>query len=363
MSSLPYSQEINRITKLIPKELVDFDSPREPGRMPTQASSEFITNREQGDWAEELVLNTFNSSNLPICAVKYGKSEKRVTGEKGFEEFFLEYQTELDTIGKRPDILIFDKSDYMPEWNYNISGYSKSELEIIVPKAKAGVEIRSSSFLYKKYNSSQEQEMAARKSKIFEFKNTLLNEYRVEIETKPEWKEIIESINDDSLALISFRTPSWSSSPRLKEISQLIGKLKKEISSFQKRSHLSITPKVEDIKVVTKWINKYNVPHFYFQVFFDKVFGISFKTILELIANPENEDVKYFLESDVKNQNKTTIKINPEIGFPVATNTEMPKHISELKELNRGRLLFYVTFRGGVSVLNEESILLNLLKS
>jgi len=362
MESRNYLLEINRIIKLISPELVDFDSPREPGRMPTQASSEFITNREQGDWAEELVLHSFNSSNLPICAVKYGKSEKRVTGEKGFDEFFQEYQSELDTIGKRPDILIFDKADYKQEWNYNISGFLSSDLETIVPKAKAGVEIRSSSFLYQKYNISQELEIAKRKSKIFDIKSILLNEYKAEIETKKGWREIIENINEDSLGLISFRAPSWSSSPRLKELSQHISQLKKEINSIQKRSHLSITPKVEDIKVVTKWINKYNVPHFYFQVFFDKVFGISFKTILELISKPENEGVKYFLESDVKNQNKTTIKINPEIGFPVATNIEMPEHISELKELNRGRLLFYVTFRGGVSALDENSILVNLLK-
>ena len=31
------------------------------GRSPTMASSEFLTNKEQGNWAEELVFNAINS--------------------------------------------------------------------------------------------------------------------------------------------------------------------------------------------------------------------------------------------------------------------------------------------------------------
>lgn len=78
------------------------------------------------------------------------------------------------------------------------------------------------------------------------------------------------------------------------------------------------------------------------------------------MADPKNEDVKYFIEGDVKNQNKRTIKINPLLGFLVAGKVDMPNHSSQMKELNRGRLLFYVTFDGGYAYLNIESLIQNL---
>ena len=98
----------------------------------------------------------------------------------------------------------------------------------------------------------------------------------------------------------------------------------------------------------------YNVPHFYVQVFFDRVYGISFKHILELISNPDLEDDKYFIEQDTKNQNKTTIKIPSQDGVCLAQAVTEPNHQSVRKELNKGRLLFYVKFGGGEAFLDKE---------
>ena len=98
----------------------------------------------------------------------------------------------------------------------------------------------------------------------------------------------------------------------------------------------------------------YNVPHYYVQVFFDKVYGISFKQILELISNPELEDERYFVEQDTKNQNKTTIKIPSQDGICLVTKALIePNHQSVRKELNKGRLLFYVKFEGGEACLDK----------
>ena len=46
-------------------------------------------------------------------AVRYRKSDDLVAGEIGFDEFYNEFQDELDTIGKRPDLLVFRKSDFL----------------------------------------------------------------------------------------------------------------------------------------------------------------------------------------------------------------------------------------------------------
>ncbi|MDR0560340.1 MAG: AccI family restriction endonuclease [Prevotellaceae bacterium] len=132
--------------------------------------------------------------------------------------------------------------------------------------------------------------------------------------------------------------------------------LKSAIKEIQKRDYLSITPKVEDIKVVYKWIETFNVPHFYFQVFFDKIYGISFEQILQIISNSDNDGVIFSVESDTKNQNKTTIKINSKSGIEIASKIDEPDHESVRKEMNRGRLLFYVTFKGGAACLDIDNL-------
>jgi len=53
---MTYYERITELTRTVPVELVDFSAPRDVARIPTQASSNFITNKEQGDWAEKLDL-------------------------------------------------------------------------------------------------------------------------------------------------------------------------------------------------------------------------------------------------------------------------------------------------------------------
>ena len=64
------------------------------------------------------------------------------------------------------------------------------------------------------------------------------------------------------------------------------------------------------------------------------------------------EGVDYFLESDVKNQNKTTIKIRANTEENILENISLPEHYSQMKELDRGRLLFYVKFKNSMSSIN-----------
>ena len=288
---MSYKDRIRELSLKVPNDIVsDFNQQRRRSKPPTQAFSEFLTNREQGDWAERLVCIAINKLNKDFVAVQYGKSDRLVAGEAGFKEFYEDYQDELDRIGKRPDILIFRMQDYKKDWNFNISNLTVREQMLIVPKAIAGLEIRSSSFLVEKYDLHLQHKAAAAKK-------------------------------------------------------------------TSQREFLSFTPKVEDMIIVYKWIQTFNVPHFYFQVFFDKVYGISFENILQLISNPANRNVKYFIEKDEKNQQKTTIKINVKEGVEIASRIEMPSHQSDYRELDRGRLLFFVKFEGGEAYLNVENLL------
>lgn len=109
---MSYYEEIRELIQKIPTTIIDWTIERKRGRPPTQAFSEFLTNREQGDWAENLILQAINGLSTKFVAVQYGKSENIIAGEPGFEEFYEQYQDELETIGKRPDILLYSKDVY-----------------------------------------------------------------------------------------------------------------------------------------------------------------------------------------------------------------------------------------------------------
>ena len=81
---LKYQSIINDICKNIHTGLIDFTEPRSEASMPTQASSEFITNKQQGDWAEDVIFRAINNHSKNIVAVRYGKSDDLVAGDSGF---------------------------------------------------------------------------------------------------------------------------------------------------------------------------------------------------------------------------------------------------------------------------------------
>lgn len=354
-----YLDRIRELTKTVPTTLVDFGLPRDPARTPTQASSNFITNKEQGDWAENLVFRVINETSKNFVAVKYGKSDDLVAGEAGFDTFYQEFQNELDTIGKRPDLLIFRKEDFIADLGDDISQIPHDEITAYVKRAIAGIEVRSSAFLINKY----EESMQARTEKFcqvaLQTRDHILAEFQEELShpSRQAYIDVLQSITPKTLSVTDFRVPSWGSTERLSALKGHFKTLKEAIKQIQKRDYLSITPKVEDIKVVYKWIETFDVPHFYFQVFFDKVYGISFEQILSIISDSKNEGVVFSVETDTKNQNKTTVKINSKSGTLIASKVDEPVHKSVRKEMDRGRLLFYVTFQGGTASLDVDNLI------
>lgn len=356
---MTYFQRIQELTKSVNPEVVDFSVPRDEAHMPTQASSEFITNKEQGDWAETVLFEAINRVSKNYVAVHYGKSDNLVAGDDGFDAFFQAYQNELDTIGKRPDLLIFKKSDFDALLGYDISHIEHKKINNYVKKAVAGIEVRSSAFLIEHYEAAISRQKTMMIQEALQVKEDILQNHEHILKSdakRATYHTILQGINEETIQALSFKVPGWRSTPELSEVNEKLKHLKECITKLQKRDCLSITPKVEDIKIVYKWIESFNVPHYYFQVFFDKIYGISFENILGLISTPEKEGDVYFIESDIKNQNKTTIKIRSNSGVLIASKVEEPDHKSVRKELNRGRLLFYVTFKGGTACLDIDNL-------
>lgn len=288
-----YKDKINLLVSQISVDVVDFGIERKRGTAPTQAFSDFITHSEQGDWAESVFFDAIVTSIPSVKPIKYGKSDKIIAGDIGFKDFYNKYQDELDMIGKRPDILLFNSSQNIDV--HDISNYDAEMHNVIVPKAIAGFEVRSSAYLANKFIPK----------------------------------------ND--------------------------------------RPFLSFTPKVEDLIVVLKWINKYNVPHYYVQVFFDTVYILSFEKILELLTTKEIKiknkevigyqcgDLSFKIEKNPKNQYKATIHIFLNNGVLLSDKVELPTLVGKRKELASGRLLHYVNFNGGEIILNKKTFL-NLIR-
>lgn len=278
---MDYRKRIEHLIKALPRDIIDLSQKRRRSNPPTQAFSQFVINREQGDWAEDLLFRAILEVDRGIVPVRYGRTDKIVAGEPGFKEFYNKYQDELDQIGKKPDLLIFQESDYDDKWNHDITTLDPELLDKIIPKARAAFEIRSSAFLVEEYQKDERK---------------------------------------------------------------------------GKRQFLSFTPKVEDIYVIYKWIEIYGVPHFYVQVFFDKVYCISFEDILKIISDNTARNKIFTVERNAKNQFKSTIHIDVNSGVCLAEKVEMPEHRSEVKKLISGRLLFYVTFRGGYTKIDLTSL-------
>lgn len=349
---MTYVERIENIISKIPIETMDFSQERKRGTAPSMASSEFITNKQQGDWAEELLFNSINESSRHYVAVRYGKSDDIVAGDEGFKEFYEKYQDELDAIGKRPDLLIFKKSDYRAEYGFDIS--DKQDIDEYIKKAIAGIEVRSSAFLHKKYDKCKTQAIEKAKTQALLLKDKIIANYSDLLQEgkRKAYLDVLNSISEDTLSTIQFIRPSWKSTERLSHLSLKLSELRTQLEIIQSQRELSITPKMEDMAVVYKWIQAYGVPHYYFQVFFDMIYGISFEDILNLITSEKRDGGDFRIDADPKNQFKTTIKIYTKSAKVIAGKVDEPEHSSVKKELPKGRLLYYVKFNKGKAYLD-----------
>lgn len=342
-----YRSTIAHLISTVPFD-IDIDIQVSDRRLPTMANSMFLTNREQGDWAEEIVFNAINEYSQEYCAIRYGHGSDLAAGDLGFADFYKSYIEELNTIGKRPDILVYRRVD-VPK-NFDLGD------EEFIQNAVAAIEVRSSSFLANKYSLFMENRTHKAEIAVGELQKTLLTEpySNLLLEKSPKLHEMIQTATADTFRELDFNLRTWSSTEHLRELSDMLRSLKNQIKILQKRDYLSVTPKLEDLALVNRWIQRFGVRHCYLQVFFDKAYVIPFKKILELACKPEKEGLVFSIERDVKNQGKTTIKVNVQVGKEILGKIDMPEHRSALKELERGRLLYYVTFRGGHGYLDSE---------
>jgi hypothetical protein len=118
----------------------------------------------------------------------------------------------------------------------------------------------------------------------------------------------------------------------------------KEAGKKPGRETPSFTVKVEDLIIVYRWIERYQKPQAYAQVFFDSVFAINVLTIFQTIASGSG----FSIESPAKSQQKATIFIPITSGTEIGRLVSLPKFDVAERVTRLGRHDAYVVPVGGV---------------
>lgn len=116
------------------------------------------------------------------------------------------------------------------------------------------------------------------------------------------------------------------------------------------RDFLSFTVKIEDLRIVHRWIERHNVPQAYVQVFFDSIYALSVHDIFSTIASGTG----FRLEKPAKSQGKNTIMIPISAGTRIDAHTTMPEFAVEKRRTELGRHDAYVVPTGGATTIDPD---------
>lgn len=329
---------------------------------PTMAFSQFLINKEQGDWAEGL-MKEYLTSSTRLEALEYGRSEDKIAGEPGFAEFYKNYHEELATIGKCPDLLVFpegEPNDDLARKIEDIEGVPRGELIDDISDAVAGLEVRSSAYMVNKHRNHHQSRIATANEEVRAYLDEfdeLVAELRPHsLEDRSRMDAFVDEVRQYANATSKDEAPRFRVSTKIQrmaenlpdgkverflELPYLIRDTKKETFG---RNTLSITAKVEDFVVILNWIRTHDVPHYYVQVFFDSVYIISFEEILELLASPDANSSSFTFEKNEKNQMKYTVHIDVDEATKIADDMPFPETAAAQRVFDDGRVQNYVTF-------------------
>lgn len=329
---------------------------------PSDANSEFTINDLMGSWAESLVFSALRNESSSKTPIMYGRADQLIAGQDGFKQLWQEHMQELDTIGKRPDILLFD-SEFASDSLSGKNDISEDTEEWkFVKSAYAGIEVRSS-----KQNLTINEEYKSNSISIIveELQSTLptliqdlrnLNLGLSSLDSVLNWLKVLNVAKD--MPYIIPRKPGVREKTLGKrlyhEFSQVFVMLRK-INKLH-TSYRSFTVKVEDLAITDKWVSTYSVPHYYFQVFDDRVYGIPTTLILDTILDADGKGNTWKIEKNPKNQMKTTFYVNLNQGYLLGNITTLPELRPKKIQLKNGRVIYAIEFIDGVLELNQDAL-------
>jgi hypothetical protein len=271
--------------------------------------SDFLMRWSQGVWSEKRLTDAINMSDN-YFAIPYGPSGTAPTDDvRAFELYFerLE-QAGLGNI-KRPDLLIFKKSDlqYVHVFLNSIGGVE--ELPFIA-----------------------------------------------EANLKPILNKAVIAVECENSLWVAEKMPNYYTP--LKPQKRLNGKL-----GLSKTAVLpTVIIKEEDRIPLNKWQSENNVPIHIWHVFFDRAYGLALNEAERLV------DEGYIIPTEQVFQapggattKKTIYKYYYHYAYPLGQSKEQPRLVPEFVQDKNGHILPYVKFEGGS--LELTSNVFNLLNS
>lgn len=167
-------------------------------------------------------------------------------------------------------------------------------------------------------------------------------------------REIADEYARKSIAGVEVRSSKFKADKYMS-----VRKYDREISGKSTgRETPSFTVKVEDLRVVFRWIEVVGVRQIYAQVFFDSCYAIDIATIFETIASQDTK--KFKIETPEKSQSKATIMIPITQGSRIGTFEQSPEFAVEVRETRTGRVDAYVRPTGGLLNIDCDKLLLVL---
>lgn len=156
-----------------------------------------------------------------------------------------------------------------------------------------------------------------------------------------------ESLAQQALAAIEVRSSKFKALQYMRVRNQ-----EREAGVKVDRSCPSFTVKVEDLIIVYRWMERFQVPECYTQVFFDSIFGINFLQIFEVIGSGTG----FKIETPRQSQEKATIMIPITSGHRIAISSEPPEFRTEIRETRLGRVDAFVAPAGGEFTLDPVAL-------
>ena len=357
----------------VPSKYRSFDETgeKENIKIPTGANSEFFSNRAMGDWAEDKVSELL-SQKFPV--VHYGDSDEVSAEDRDFRRVYLEKIEDTRMYGKRPDLLLMSNS-YLGKNDVSLN--RTLDNDNIMQDALYGVEVLSSKFEAETYRLEKLKKMRdtvdnkVKEHTIYYISSpddeTKFSDYisrRKQLDKKEEAllklqytskkaKEKIENLRKKTLKIE--RKKIKVSPERKKELEKKA--LLKYKSERIVSEVLKFTVKVEDLRIVYRWMLKYKKPQIFIQVFFDSMYAINVLKIFEIIAKGKDEWPAFMkIDSPAKSQEKATIVVPITEGIKIADNISMPTFEAHETKTTLGRHDAYVIPKNGKYVLNEENL-------
>lgn len=257
--------------------------------------SDFLMRWSQGVWSEKRLIHAINKTEN-FYAIAYGPSSTTPSDDvRAFELYFERLENAGLSKMKRPDLLIFDKSDKdeISEMVFDLGG--EDELPFIV-----------------------EEELS-----------DILDKALIAVEC------------ENSL-WVAEKMPDYNS--ELKPMRRLGGKL-----GLKKNAVLpTVIIKEEDREPLFKWQNQNKVQIHIWHVFYDRAYGLALNEAQRLIDEGLIDPIVHTFQAPGGATTKKTIyKFYYHYAYPLGIAKEKPKLIPAVIEDKNGHILPYVKFQDG----------------